>query len=84
VKAVPRFKLAHPAAVDRSGSGNDAALKGWKAAITKLRKIVTADIGGDKSGPNFGAYFTEVDYARIPRWDFLPMTPAISLPLVPA
>ena len=25
--------------------------------------------------PNFGAYFTEVDYAQIPRWDFPTVSP---------
>jgi hypothetical protein len=75
VSAVPSFKLAHPAAVDRDGSGHDAALNAWATAITTLRTIVTPDHGGDASGPNFGAYFTEVDYARIPRWDFPSMTP---------
>jgi hypothetical protein len=75
VKTVPCFKLAHPAAVDRSGSGNDAALNDWNTAITRLRTIVTADPDGDPSVPNFGAYFTELDYARIPRWDFPATTP---------
>lgn len=74
-KALPLFKLAHPAAVDREGSGNDAALKGWIAAVKKLRTIVTPDPGGDAAGPNFGKYFTEADYARIPRWDFPKVTP---------
>lgn len=76
VAAVPVFKLAHPAAVDRSGSGNDIALKKWAAAIQQLRGTVTPDVGGDASGPNYGAYFTELDYARIPRWDFPSVTPA--------
>jgi hypothetical protein len=30
---------------------------------------VTPDSDGDPTTPNFGDYFTEVDYARIPRWD---------------
>ncbi len=76
VKAVPSFRLAHPAAVDRTGSGNDASLKAWATGITALRKIVTPDPAGDASGPNFGPYFTELDYSRIPRWDFPTMTPA--------
>ena len=76
VKVVPSFKLAHPAAVDRDGSGNDAALKAWAQAITTLRGIVTADPDGDPTGPNFGDFFTEVDYARIPRWDLPRVTPA--------
>jgi len=76
VDAVPVFKVAHPAAVDRDGSGDDKALKDWATAITKLRRIVTADVDGDASGPNFGDFFTEVDYARIPRWDLPAAAPA--------
>lgn len=74
-KALPLFRLAHPAAIDRDGSGDDAALKGWAAAVKKLRAIVTPDPGGDATGPNFGKFFTEADYARIPRWDFPKVTP---------
>ena len=76
VQAVPSFKLAHPAAVDRDATGDDAALKGWAKAVKKLRTIVTPDADGDASGPNFGAYFTELDYGRVPRWDLPPMAPA--------
>jgi hypothetical protein len=75
VKNLPRFKLAHPAAVDRSGSGNDAALKGWAKGITDLRAIVTPDADGDTSLPNFGKYFTEADYVRIPRRDLPAVAP---------
>ncbi len=76
VGAIPVVKVAHPAAVDRGGSGNDAALKAWAKAVTTLRAIVTPDPAGDASGPNFGAYFTECDYARIPRWDLPQPAPA--------
>lgn len=76
VAAVPVFKIAHPAAVDRSGSGNDAALKKWVSTVTTLRGIVTPDADGDPNGPNFGKYFTELDYARIPRWDLPAAAPA--------
>ena len=76
VKGVPSFKLAHPAAVDREGTGNDRALKAWAKAVTMLRGVVTADPDGDPGGPNFGDYFTEVDYARIPRWDLPAVAPA--------
>jgi hypothetical protein len=76
VNAVPLFKIAHPAAVDRDGSGNDAALKGWANAVKKLRAIITPDPDGDATGPNFGKFFTEIDYGRIPRWDFPKVTPA--------
>ncbi len=75
VKAVRHFKLAHPAAVDRDASGDDAALKGWSKAIKSLRSIITADVDGDSQSPNYGDYFTEVDYARIPRWDLPAMAP---------
>jgi hypothetical protein len=75
VQAIPVFKLAHPAAVDRTASGQDQALTGWRDAVTTLRTIVSPDAGGNASGPNFGAYFTEVDYVRIPRWDLPEMAP---------
>jgi hypothetical protein len=76
VSAVPVFKLGHPAAVDRTGSGDDAALKKWKQAVIALRGIVTPDQGGSATGPNYGAYIVENDYVRIPRWDFPSVTPA--------
>jgi len=76
VGSVPIFKLAHPAAVDRSASGDDAALRAWQSAVATLRTIVTPDPDGDATGPHFGAYWTEVDYARIPRWDLPSMAPA--------
>jgi hypothetical protein len=67
--AVPVVKVAHPAAVDRDGSGNDPALKGWASAVKKLRKLVSPDPDGDPGGRTYGAYFTETDYGRVPRWD---------------
>ncbi|MEP6619381.1 MAG: hypothetical protein ABJE47_08700 [bacterium] len=73
VKKTKVFKLPHPAAVDRDGSGHDAALIEWATAVKSLRKIVTPDADGNASTPNYGAFFTEMDYARIPRWD-LPST----------
>ena len=76
VAHVPVVKVAHPAAVDRTGSGNDAGLKGWARAVTRLRAVVTPDAEGDPGGPNFGAYFTELDYARVPRWDLPKVAPA--------
>src|SRR5690606_469656 len=76
VRTIPRFKLAHPAAVDREGSGDDAALKAWRRAIVSLRKAVTPDPDGDAGGPNYGAYFSQLDYARIPRWDLPRVAPA--------
>src|SRR6185295_17253562 len=47
VRNVPVLALAHPAAVDRDGTGNDAALKNWAKAVTKLRTLVTPDADGD-------------------------------------
>lgn len=73
---VPVVKVAHPAAVDRTGSGDDPSLNGWARAVTQLRAIVTPDAGCDATGPNFGSYFTEVDYQRVPRWDLPAGAPA--------
>jgi hypothetical protein len=73
--ALPLFEVAHPAAVDRESSGNDAALKGWVKAVTALRGRLTPDPDGDPAQPNFGSYFTEADYVRIPRWDVMAITP---------
>jgi hypothetical protein len=73
---VPVFKIAHPAAVDRIGSGNDAALKGWAKAVAALRGVVTPDPDGDPGTPGFGSYFTEADYVRVPRWDLPKASPA--------
>jgi hypothetical protein len=69
VAHIPVAKIAHPAAVDRTGSGKDPALRAWAKAVTTLRGVVSADPDGDPGLPNFGSYFTENDYARIPRWD---------------
>lgn len=76
VKGIPVFKIAHPAAVDRLGTGNDAALEGWDKAVKSLRAVVTPDAGANASGATYGAYFTELDYARIPRWDLPACAPA--------
>jgi hypothetical protein len=78
VKAVPHVKVAHPAAVDRSSSGDDKALKQWARAVKRLRVIVTPDPDGDPSGATYGKYFTELDYARIPRWDLPRQAPAFA------
>jgi hypothetical protein len=43
VAGVPVLKVGHPAAVDCTGSGDDAALKKWKQAVTTLREMVTPD-----------------------------------------
>ena len=41
----------------------------WRSAVTDLRTVVTSDPDGDNSGPNYGARFSETDYAPIPRGD---------------
>jgi hypothetical protein len=73
VATVPVIKVDHPAAVDRTGSGHDRALLEWTRAVTSLRGLITPDTGARSTGPNYGAYVTENDYTRIPRWD-LPAT----------
>jgi uracil-DNA glycosylase len=44
-------------------------LAAWRQAITDLRAVVTPDADGDNTGPNYGAKFTEADYAPIPAHD---------------
>ena len=75
VSAVPVVKLAHPAAVDREGTGNERHSKPGPSAVTTLRGVVTPDPDGDQRA-ELRRLFTEVDYARIPRWDLPSMTPA--------
>jgi uracil-DNA glycosylase len=41
----------------------------WRAAIEDLRTVVTPDPDGDNTVANYGATFTESDYARIPPRD---------------
>jgi hypothetical protein len=41
----------------------------WRSAVIDLRTVVTPDAEGDNSGPNYGARFSETDYAPIPRGD---------------
>ncbi len=77
IRKIPVFKVEHPSAVDRDPGGPrpDAALEGWQQTIPKLREIVTPDPGASNTGPNYGEYFTENDYARIPRGDLPPEAP---------
>lgn len=75
ISAIPHFRVAHPAAVDRSGTGNDVALKQWVKAVSALRNIVTPDADSDPQQANFGSYFTEADYVRIPRLDLPGVAP---------
>jgi hypothetical protein len=57
-------KVPHPSSHDETKLLND-----WRASITRLRAVVTPDPGGNAAGPNYGATFTEADYAAIPRAD---------------
>jgi hypothetical protein len=57
-------ELPHP-----SSRNAEKLLDEWRAAVTELRAIVTPDPDGDNGGPNYGARFTETDYAAIPRRD---------------
>lgn len=61
---VPTFEIPHPSAHNAA----DLAAK-WAAAIPAARAAVTADPGGDQTGPNYGAEIIEADYARIPPAD---------------
>ncbi len=61
---VPVFKIPHPSSRDPQKLIDD-----WRAAVTQLRTIVTPDSDGDPTRPNYGATFTEADYARIPLRD---------------
>lgn len=57
-------EVPHPSSRDEQ-----KLLSEWRAAVTKLRGIVTPDQGGDNTGPNYGQSFTEADHAAIPRRD---------------
>jgi hypothetical protein len=61
---LPVFEVPHP-------SSHTAAtlLSAWKAAIPKIRAVVTPDDDGDPTLPNYGTTFKETDYARIPHAD---------------
>ena len=61
---VPVVKVPHPSDHDAVG-----LITAWKAAIPKLRAMVTPDPGGNAVGPNYGDTFQESDYARIPLFD---------------
>lgn len=57
-------EVPHPSSRDEA-----ELLDAWRAAVTELRAIVTPDSDGDNGGPNYGAEFSEADYAAIPRRD---------------
>ena len=57
-------KVPHP-----SSRNEKVLLDAWRAAITKLRTVVTVDQGGTNGGNNYGSSFNETDYARVPSFD---------------
>jgi hypothetical protein len=57
-------RVPHPSSHDAA-----ALLQAWRAAVPRLRGVVTPDPDGDASGPNYGSSFRETDYAAIPRRD---------------
>ncbi len=61
---VPLNEVPHPSSRDET-----ELLDEWRAAVAELRAIVTPDGDGDNGGPNYGAEFSEADYAAIPRRD---------------
>jgi uracil-DNA glycosylase len=65
----PRPSVAVSEVPHPSSRNAGKLLDEWRAAVTELRAIVTLDPDGDNSGPNYGAEFTEADYAAIPRRD---------------
>lgn len=71
IRKIPVFNVQHPSAVDRNPGGPrpDTAIAGWQKTIPELRKIITPDAGQRNDVENYGEYFTENDYARVPRWD---------------
>lgn len=61
---VPVEQVPHPSSRDAT-----RLLDEWRAAVTRLRGAVPPDPDGDPARPNYGATFTEADYARIPARD---------------
>jgi uracil-DNA glycosylase len=56
--------------VPHPSSRNEADLQTrWAAAVTQLRASLAPDPDGDPIEPNYGATFTETDYAPIPARD---------------
>lgn len=62
--AVTICEVPHPSSRDEK-----KLLDEWRAAVAELRGVVTPDPDGDDSGANYGAKFSEADYAAIPRDD---------------
>jgi uracil-DNA glycosylase len=61
---VPVLEVPHPSSHDA-----EALLDAWRAAVPRLRALVTPDPAGSQTGPNYGTTFTEEDYSRIPAAD---------------
>lgn len=61
---LPTFEIPHP-----SDHNTADLLAKWAAAIPQLRDAVDPDPDGDATGANYGASFTEADYAPIPHRD---------------
>ncbi|HUZ00941.1 MAG TPA: hypothetical protein VMU89_11360 [Thermomicrobiaceae bacterium] len=61
---VPVFDVPHPSSRDQA-----VLLARWRDAIDELRSIVTPDPDASPPEANYGAAFTEADYARIPSRD---------------
>lgn len=61
---LPLLNVPHP-----SSRSTTALLDAWRTQVPALRQTVTADPDGDPTLPNYGASFTERDYAPIPRSD---------------
>jgi hypothetical protein len=62
--AVPLLEIPHPTSHDET-----QLLDQWRQAIALLRTVVDPDADGSANEPNYGATFTEADYAAIPRDD---------------
>jgi hypothetical protein len=58
------FEIPHP-----SDHSEKDLLDRWRAALPKLREAIAPDSDGDNTGANYGAKFSEADYAPIPRRD---------------
>jgi hypothetical protein len=61
---VPVVGVPHPSSHDET-----ALLQQWRAAVMRLREVVTPDPDGSATTANYGAAFTEADYTPIPRAD---------------
>ncbi|MGA4843983.1 hypothetical protein [Streptomyces sp. G45] len=61
---VPLEEVPHPSSHDET-----ALLDAWRAAVIRLRAVVTPDDDGDNTGPAYGTAFQESDYAPVPRRD---------------